>query len=97
MDILIEAGAVCAKIVPQLKSSANGTQDALDVSLTIEQYQQSYTTAVTTAQAVRASLIEVIAQLRLEIASERLPLVTWRIHNQVQAIAEGLRWGVLRR
>jgi hypothetical protein len=97
-DILIEAGDACAKIAPHLKSAEKAVQDVLDSDsgLTIEQYQQSYTTAVTAAKAVRESLVEVLAQLRLEIASERLPLVTWRIHNQVQAIAESLRWGVLR-
>jgi hypothetical protein len=97
-DILIEAGDACAKIAPQLKSAAKAVQDALDSDsgLTTEQYQQNYAAAVTAAQTVRESLGKVLAQLRLEIASERLPLVTWRIHNQVQAIVESLRWGVLR-
>jgi hypothetical protein len=63
---------------------------------TLGQYRQSYTAAITAARAGRRPLLEVIALLRLEIASERLPLVAWRIHNQVQEIAESLRWGVLR-
>jgi hypothetical protein len=97
-DILVEVGATCADIVPQLKSAATTLQKTIDApdSFTIEQYQQSYAAAVATAQSARESLLEVIAQLRLEIASERLPLVVWRIHDQVQAIAENLRWGVLR-
>jgi hypothetical protein len=97
-DILVEVGVTCANIVPQLKSAATTLQKVIDASdsFTLEQYQQSYATAVTAAQTARESLLEVIAQLRLEIASGRLPLVVWRIHDQVQAIAENLRWGVLR-
>jgi hypothetical protein len=97
-DILVEAGTTCADIVPQLKTAATALQKTIDTpdDFTIEKYQQSYATAVATAQTARKSLLEVIAQLRLEIASERLPLVVWRIHDQVQAIAENLRWGVLR-
>jgi hypothetical protein len=97
-DILVEAGANCADIVPELKSAATALQKTIDApdDFTIEQYQRSYTTAVAAAQSARESLLEIIARLRLEIASERLPLVVWRIHDQVQAIAENLRWGVLR-
>ena len=63
---------------------------------TVEQYQQSYTKAASTAQETRQSLLKIIARLRVEMASERLPLVAWRVHHQIQEIAENLRWGVLR-
>ena len=48
------------------------------------------------AETVRESVLGAIAQLRLEISAGRLPLVIWRIHDQMQAISEGLRGGVLR-
>jgi hypothetical protein len=95
-EILIEVGAVCAESVPQLESAAKTGQETVGAStFTIKQYQHSHTTVVTTAQAVRESLLKVIVELRLGIATERLPLITWRIHDQVQAIAESLRWGVI--
>ncbi|MBN1218805.1 MAG: beta-galactosidase [Anaerolineae bacterium] len=94
-EILIEVGAVCAEIAPQLKSAAGTVQKTADAALfTIDQYQQSYTTAITAARDVRKVLGEVITRIRLDLASERLPLITWRIHDQVQAITEGLRRGV---
>ncbi len=97
-DMLAEVGAACAKIEPTLLLAANVLHRTLETptGFTIEQYQQSYTAAITAARAARGPLLEVIGLLRLEIASERLPLVVWRIHNQVQEIAESLRWGVLR-
>lgn len=96
-DILVAAGAVCAKVMPQLKMTAEKVQSVVDSSgLTVAQYQESYALAVDTTQQVRKALLEIIAQLRLEIASERLPLVVWRIHDQIQTVTESLRWGVLR-
>jgi hypothetical protein len=97
-DVLAEVGAACAKIAPSLQSTAGNLQRTLAASpgFTIEQYQQSYTTAVSAAQSARETLLKVIALLRMEIASEKLPLVAWRVHNQVQELAEGLRWGVRR-
>lgn len=97
-DVLIEVGAACAKIEAPLNSAASLLKQTLASpnGFTVEQYQQSYTTAVIAARAVREPLLEAIALLRLEIAAERLPLVAWRVHNQVQEMAENLRWGVLR-
>jgi hypothetical protein len=96
-DILVDAGAVCAKMATQLKLAAEQVQDIIDSpGLTVAQYQESYVLAVDTTQQVREALLEIIAQLRLEIASERLPLVVWRIHDQIQTVTESLRWGVLR-
>jgi hypothetical protein len=97
-DVLAEIGAACAKIGPTLQSTAASLQHRLEAptEFTLGQYRQSYTAAITAARAGRQPLLEAIALLRLEIASERLPLVAWRIHNQVQEIAESLRWGVLR-
>ena len=93
--ILIEVGTVCAEIVPQLEAAAKALQETVAGStFTIEQYQQNYATAVTAVQTVRESLYQVLAKLRFEIASERLLLVTWRIHDQVQAMADSLRWGI---
>jgi hypothetical protein len=94
-EILIEVGTVCVEIAPQLKSAAETVQKTADASaFTIEQYQHSYTTIVTAARAAREFLHPIIAKIRLDLASERLPLVIWRIHDQVQAIAEALRRGV---
>lgn len=97
-EVLTEVGAACAKIGPALQAAADEMQRTLATpgGFTLTQYQQSYTVAVTAAQAAREPLLEMIALLRLEIAAERLPLVAWRVHNQVQELAESLRWGVLR-
>ena len=98
-EILIEAGKVLTTSVPDLKSAGKALQKIIDSSqgLTVEQYQQAYIQAISTAQETRQSLLKIIAQLRVEMASERLPLVAWRVHNQIQEISENLRWGVLRR
>lgn len=95
--ILVETGRVCADIAPALDTAARQIQAIVAApSFTVRQYQQGYQTAIEVAQTSRQPLLAVIAQLRLEIASERLPLLTWRIHDQIQEIAESLRWGVLR-
>lgn len=97
-EVLTELGAACAKIGPSLQAAADEVQrtaTALD-GFTVAQYQQSYTLATAAARVAREPLLEMIALLRLEIAAERLPLVAWRVHNQVQELAENLRWGVLR-
>ena len=65
-------------------------------NFTVEQYRQSYTTAATAIQVVRESLLKIITQLRQDIGSEKMPLIAWRVHDQVQEIVETLRWGVLR-
>jgi hypothetical protein len=98
-EVLVEAGAACAGIVPSLKAAATALQQTLDSpgGFTIEQYRQSYTTAVAAARTAREPLLKIITRLRLEIASERLPLLVWRVHDQVQEIAESLRWGVGRK
>lgn len=95
-EVLAEVGAACAKIAPSLQSAAANLERTLAASpgFTVEQYQQSYVTAVTTAQTARTALLKVIALLRLEIASEKLPLVAWRVHDQIQELAENLRWGI---
>jgi len=97
-EILIEAGKVLTSSVSHLKSAGKALQSTIDSpqGFTVEQYQQSYAQATLTAQETRQSLLEIIAKLRVEMASEKLPLVAWRVHNQIQEIAENLRWGVLR-
>ncbi len=99
-EILAKIGTTCTEVAHLLKTAATtlqqeqATQAPHDFSF--EQYQQRYSRAVKAAQAARKPLLEIIAQLRLQIAAEQLPLVTWRVHDQVQAIADSLRWGVLR-
>jgi hypothetical protein len=97
-DVLLEVGAACAKVEPVLRAAVAAFQPVLASSaeFTFEQYLQGYTTVVTTAETAREPLLDVLALLRLEIAAERLPLIAWRVHNQVQEIVESLRWGVLR-
>lgn len=95
-EVLVEVGAACAKIAPVLQAAAESLQRTLAApDFTIEQYRQNYTAAQSAARAARELLLELIALLRLEIAAERLPLLAWRVHQQVQEAAEGLRWGVL--
>lgn len=97
-EVLTELGAACAKMGPSLQAAAEELRRTATLAdgFTVAQYQQSYTLATATARAAREPLLEMIALLRLEIAAERLPLVAWRVHNQVQELAESLRWGVLR-
>lgn len=97
-EVLTELGAACAKIGPSLQAAADEVQrtGTAPTGFTVVQYQQSYALATAAARAAREPLLEMIALLRLEIAAERLPLVAWRVHNQVQELAESLRWGVLR-
>ncbi len=97
-ELLIEIGALCTQIIPQLKSAETTIRQIIEESdgLTVEEYQRGYETATTAAQTVRQLLLKVITRLRQEINAERLPLIVWRVHDQVQEIAETLRWGVLR-
>jgi hypothetical protein len=97
-EILVSAGEVCQKNVPRLLSAAETVQDLVDRpdDLTVERYQHSHDEAATVASDVREALLESVAKLRAEMVSEQLPLVAWRVHNQIQEIAETLRWGVFR-
>lgn len=97
-DILVETGRICTATASELKTVAEVLQHALDASqpLTVADYQQSYTKVVTATHQSHRALLEIIAQLRLKIASEQLPLVSWRVHDSIQSIAEGLRWGILK-
>ena len=92
-DILIAAGQACAEIVPTLKTAAKTLQKSIDTpdEFTIERYQQSYESTLAAAETARETLLQTIAGLRLEMASETLPLVAWRVHNQIQEIVESLR------
>lgn len=95
---LINIGLLCAKLAPALKSAATTLKRTIDAAggFTVDQYQAGWATAVEAARAARPPLLKALAQLRLEIAAGRLPLVMWRVHDQVQEIVESLRWGVLR-
>lgn len=97
-NILYDIGKGCAESAVDLKTASDIVQQTLDEAqnLTIERYQQSYTSAVTAAAHCRQNLHQVIGQLRTEIATEKLPLVIWRVHDQIQSISKRLRWGVLR-
>lgn len=97
-EILIEIGEVCTHIIPQLNSAISDLNRTIETeSLTAADYQQGYATAIEAAQTAREPLLELIARLRLEIAREKLPLLTWQIHDQVQEIVESLRWGIRRK
>ncbi|MEM7347551.1 MAG: hypothetical protein AAF485_25215, partial [Chloroflexota bacterium] len=97
-DLLLKIGQICREITPELHTAQTELQQIIETTdgLTLEQYQQAYTTAVATAQTIRERLQTLIAQLRTEIAAERLSLVAWRIHAQVQGLSDSLRWGVIR-
>lgn len=95
-DLLLEIGQGCRRVARVLTATANHLQQMIDDELTIKQYQQVYAEMATPLQSTQTLLLKHIALLRLELASEELPLVLWRVHDQVQAIAEGIRWGVLR-
>ncbi len=94
---LAQIGEIYAGMAGQLKTAAAALQQTLAGPFTIEQYRQAHQLAVNAAQTAGAALGAIIAQLRLEIAAEQLPLVAWRLHDQTQTIADTLRWGILRR
>jgi hypothetical protein len=97
-DVVAEVSASCAKIAPLLRHAAESLGHALEspAGFTVEHYQQGYSLATTTARTTLELLTQLLGLLRLEIAAETLPLITWRLHHQIQEIAEALRWGVLR-
>ncbi|MEW5959126.1 MAG: hypothetical protein AB1801_15450, partial [Chloroflexota bacterium] len=97
-EALVEIGATCQELASALNAAAAGLHSKIGTpdSFTVEQYRQGYQTAVAAAQAARQPLLKIIAQLRHQLGSAQFPLLIWRIHDQVQEIAETLRWGVLR-
>jgi hypothetical protein len=97
-EMLIDAGAACAGIAPRLKEVADTLQQVVTspAPFVVADYQQSYAAAIAAARNAKEPLLPLIARLRLEIAAKELPLVLWRVHNQLQEIVETLRWGVLR-
>lgn len=97
-EILIDAGAVCAGIAPRLNEVAGELRQLLaaPAGLSLPQYQQGYLAALAAARNAEEPLRQVLARLRLELAAAELPLVLWRVHNQVQESLDSLRWGVLR-
>jgi hypothetical protein len=97
-EVLHEAGATCLALAPRLDSAAKSVRQTVEnpEGFTAAQYQAAYTAAIEAAQTAREQLLSLIERLRTEIAAEELPLVAWRVHDQLQALAEGLRWGVMR-
>lgn len=96
-NILYDVGQVCGQAGSELKAATARLQQTLDpAGLTIEQYQHSYKDAITVADHCRQELDELVAEIRIDIALEKLPLVVWRVHDQIQSISNRLRWGVLR-
>lgn len=97
-EVLQEVGETCLALAPTLENAAKKVQQTIDHSggFTVEQYQAAYTAAVETARTTREGLLNLVERLRAEIATEELPLVAWRVHDELQALAEGLRWGMLR-
>ncbi|MCB0211868.1 MAG: beta-galactosidase [Anaerolineae bacterium] len=95
--ILYTIGDTCGQAAAELTAvinslSAKGTIE----NLTIEHYQQSYAQIVTAAIHAYQEIDPLVAQLRINIATEKLPLVTWRIHDQIESIGKRLQWGILR-
>ena len=95
--VLYNVGDVCGQTATELEAAIKALSNSGDrENLTIEQYQQKYTHAVTAASYARQEMDHLVAQLRANIAAEKLPLVTWRIHDQIESISKRLYWGVLR-
>ena len=96
-ELLLETAEVCANVAARLKTAADTPAAAASTQMTLAEYQQDYDAAVQAAHSARAALLPIIARLRLDFAAEQLPLVAWRVHQQVVSLSETLRWGVLRR
>jgi hypothetical protein len=97
-EILLDVGQVCKALGPQLEEAAAALRKLTEdpASFRLEQYQQGYQIAVTTAERCLESLSSLIGRLRSEIVSETLPLLMWRVHDQLLSLAGRLRWGVKR-
>ncbi len=94
-DMLLGIGASCHQVARLLSSTIQHLRETSTDDLTLADYQQLYAEMIPSLQSTQTLLLKHLALLRLELASEELPLVLWRVHDQVQAIAEGLRWGVV--
>ena len=97
-DAITEAGEICTRLAPHLTSAAAALQALIDGSqvVTVDTYQQGYAMACDAANEGRRPLLKLIERLRGEFVTESLPLVMWRVHDQLFALSESLRWGVTR-
>jgi|GEM_PF-1510848 len=97
-ETLIQIGADCANLVAPLNKAATEVQQVADQpnGLTIDQYQYGYEQAVTAARAGQEPLLNTLHHLRQMIGADQFPIVFWRVHDQLQHIAEALHWGVKR-
>jgi hypothetical protein len=95
-ETLLAVSEACAGIVPLLKPATDQLKSTIETqSLTVEMYRQAYQAATIAAENARNRLLPLVSRMRLEMANEQLPLVTWQVHQELQSITEGLRWGVL--
>lgn len=97
-ETLIEIGTDCAKLVEPLHRAGTNVQKIATQTdgLTVDQYQQGFTEALSAAQNARDLLLKSLCHLRQMIGAEQFPVVFWRVHDQLQHIAEKLYWGVER-
>jgi hypothetical protein len=94
--MLLAVAALGRNVVARIKPAANSLKSVSEApTLTIVQYQQAHSAAVDSAVQARQLVLPMITDLREAMAAEQLPLVTWRVHQQLQAITSGLHWGVL--
>ena len=93
---LLTVGERCGEVASGLETVVAQLGEVVAQPFNLADYQEAYRAAVTAAQAARRPLLDLITQLRRDIVAAELPLVIWRIHDQVQIVAECLRWGVLR-
>jgi len=97
-EILLDVAEICKALNPQLETAAASLRKIMadPASFSLEQYQQGYKIAMTTADRCLESLSSLIAHVRSEIVAEMLPLLMWRVHDQLLSLAGRLRWGVKR-
>ncbi len=96
-DSLLRVAEVCAAVAAPLKTAASTLTAAAAPSLTLAEYRHNFEAATHAAHEARRALLPLLELLRLELFSEQLPLVAWRVHQQLLYLSELLRWGVLRR
>jgi hypothetical protein len=95
-ELMLSIAQVCREIVAAIKPTADDLKNLSQAdTLTIAEYQQGHTKAIETAIQAQNMALPLIANMREAMANEQLPLVTWRVHQQLQAIATALQWGVL--
>jgi hypothetical protein len=94
--LLLETGTGCAALGPPLTAAAAELEAVVNTpgGFSLNQYQQAHQAAAASAQTARTALLALIDSWRHALNTPEFPLLLWRVHNQLQDLAQTLRWGI---